>query len=200
MTRSLRHISMSPKKNSVHNKTGAFTLVETLLAMTIFAFIGLGIATSFFSGMKLWQRASGTDLWRNNMILNLEPVSRELRQSLNIPVIGFEGNPKSFSFPSISGGKPVRAYYYFDADSKMLKRSEYTMKDIIEDKIGLAVVSRDILSLDDFSVQYMLVDTQAKDVEWVDGWKKEDGIFTAIRFKYKSHNEEFQKTVFIPVS
>ena len=170
------HMSL-PRKNK------GFTLIEVLLALTIFAFIGIGIATSFFSGVKLWQRATTSGVWRNDIILGLEAVSKELRQSIDMPEIGFEGDVKSFSFPSISGSKIIKVVYSFDSAGKVLKRNE-----------------KDVLSLDEFSVQYMRFDLKAGDVEWTDSWKKEDGIFTAIRFKGKSHDEEFTRTVFIPVS
>ena len=177
-----------------------FTLIEVLLVMTIFSFIGIGIATSFFSGVKLWQRATTSGIWRNDIILGLETVSKELRQSIDIPEIGFEGQEKSFSFASISGNKIIKVVYSFDSAGKMLKRKEYAMKDIIEENIKESGIEKDILPLDDFSAQYMRFDLQTGSVEWMDSWKKEDGLFTAIRFKGKLHNEEFTRTIFIPIS
>lgn len=195
MMKSLPHISILKKKNK------AFTLIEILLAMTIFAFIGIGIATTFFSGIKLWQRAtSGADLWRNDMILSLEAVSKDLRQSLDIPAIGFEGNSKTFSFPVVSGDNIVMTSYSFDAGAKVLARSQAMYKDILEEKINVSTSVKDIVSLDEFSAQYLKADKDAKTLEWKDEWKKEDGIFAAVRFKYKAHNEEFQKTIFVPIA
>lgn len=196
MTRSLARISSLLKKN----KPSGFTLVEVLLVMTIFAFIGLGIATSFFSGMKLWARATGADFWHSNLVLNLESVSKNLRQSLDVPGIGFEGDSKSFSFPALSGNNIIRLSYSYSADTKTLTKGELMMKDIIAEKQKLDMVERDLFSLDEFTVQYLMIDKETKGLEWKDEWKKEDGIYAAIRFKGKSHNEEFQKTTFIPVS
>lgn len=196
MTRSLAHISRLLKKN----KPPGFTLVEVLLVMTIFAFIALGIATSFFSGMKLWARATGPDSWRNSLILNLESVSKNLRRGLDVPAIGFEGDSNSFSFPALSGNNIIKTSYSYSRDTKVLTRGESMMKDIIAKKLKIDMLERDVLSLDEFTVQYLKVDKETKGLEWEDEWKKEDGIFAAIRFKGKSHNEEFQKTIFIPVS
>ncbi|MDP3791112.1 MAG: type II secretion system protein [Candidatus Omnitrophota bacterium] len=183
----------------MHNKR-AFTLIETLLAMTIFAFIGLGIAMSFFSGIKLWDRATTSGLWINDMVLNFETVSKELRQSLDVPAIGFEGDIKSFSFPGLSGNKIVKVSYSFDAAAKAIKRSETMIKDIIEEKMKVESVEKNAFPLDEFSAQYLKMDKDSKSLEWKDEWKKEDGIFIAVRFKGKSHNEEFQKTIFIPIA
>ncbi len=196
MTRSLAHISTLLKKN----RASGFTLVEVLLVMTIFAFIGLGIATSFFSGMKLWARATGADFWHSDLVLSLESVSKNLRQSLDVPGIGFEGDSNNFSFPALSGNNIIKASYSYSRDTKTLTRGESMMKDIIAKKLKIDMLQRDVLSLDEFTVQYLKVDKETKGLEWKDEWKKEDGIFAAIRFKGKSHNEEFQKTIFMPVS
>ena len=100
----------------------------------------------------------------------------------------------------ISGNKIIKVVYSCDSAGKMLKRKEYAMKDIIEENIKESGIEKDILPLDDFSAQYMRFDLQTGSVEWMDSWKKEDGLFTAIRFKGKLHNEEFTRTIFIPIS
>lgn len=178
----------------------AFTLVETLLAMTIFAFIGAGIAMSFFSGMKLWSRASSTDNWYNNVILNFEIISKELRQSFEIPQIGFQGDSKSFSFPGLSGNTIVMITYSYDAASRYLTRSEVKLADIIEESAKIDKKEKSVFAAQELSIQYMKVDKSASSLEWVDSWKKEDGIFCAVRLKGISNGQEFQKTIFIPVA
>lgn len=196
MTKFSSHI-LKIKKNS-RDFLKAFTLIEMLLAMTIFSFIALGIATSFFSGVKLWSRAKTSDFWRNDVILSFEALSSKLRQSLNIPLIGFEGSPQEISFPALSGNTIVRISYYFDVGKKSLIRKEARLKDILEEKEEIS--KRSTLSLDEFSVQYLYINPETKKYEWKTSWKKEEGIFIAVKFNGKAHNELFQKTVFIPVS
>jgi prepilin-type N-terminal cleavage/methylation domain-containing protein len=187
------------RKNSALSKK-AFTLVEVILAITIFSFIAVGISTSFFSGIKLWGRAISTDSWRNDILLGLESVSAELRQSVSIPAIGYSGDAKSVSFPAVSGNNVVRASYFFDPQKKALMRREIKSKDITEENIGSHSGARSVLSLDDFSVRYLYKDIFNDASEWRTEWKKEDGVFAAVRFTSKAHNEEFNKTVFIPVA
>lgn len=186
------------KNRALSNR--AFTLVEVILAITIFSFIAVGISTSFFSGIKLWGRAISTDSWRNDILLGFESVSAALRQSVNIPTIGYSGDAKSISFPIVSGNNIVRASYYFDAQKKALIRRETKLKDILEEKIDSSPEGISVLSLDEFSIQYLYRDPLSNISEWRAEWKKEDGIFAAVKFTSKTHNEEFNKTVFIPIA
>ncbi|MDO8536216.1 MAG: type II secretion system protein [Candidatus Omnitrophota bacterium] len=192
-------MSRSGRKNSFLSKR-AFTLVEVILAITIFSFIAVGISTSFFSGMKLWGRAISTDSWRNDILLGFESVSAELRQGVDIPAIGYKGDAKSFSFPAPSGNSIVKASYLFDAQKKALVRSETKLKDILREDIIGSTGGKSMLYLDDFSVQYLYRDPLTEISEWKTEWKKEDGVFIAVKFTGKSHNEEFNKTVFIPIA
>jgi hypothetical protein len=175
-------------------------LIETILAVTIFSFIAVGISTSFFSGMKLWGRAINTDYWRNNILLDFESISSELRQSVNVPDIGFSGDVKSVSFPTISGNNIVKITYSFDPLKKTIVRSEAGLKDVLAERISGYSPGKSILSMDEFSVKYLQRDVVKGTSEWKSEWDKEDGIFTAIKFTLKTHDEEFNKTVFIPIA
>ena len=174
--------------------------MEVILAITIFSFIAVGISTSFFSGIKLWGRAISTDSWRNDILLGFESVSAALRQSVSIPAIGYSGDAKSVSFPAVSGNNVVEASYSFDAQKKALIRRETKLKDILEKNIDGHSDGRSVLSLDEFSVRYLYRDPLKNISEWRAEWKKADGIFAAVRFTSKTHNEEFNKTVFIPIA
>lgn len=187
------------RASKIHSKK-AFTLIETILAVTIFSFIAVGISTSFFSGMKLWGRAINTDYWRNNILLDFESISSELRQSVNVPDIGFSGDVKSVSFPTISGNNIVKITYSFDPLKKTIVRSEAGLKDVLAERISGYSPGKSILSMDEFSVKYLQRDVVKGTSEWKSEWDKEDGIFTAIKFTLKTHDEEFNKTVFIPIA
>lgn len=199
MTKRSPHMSGARRSN--HGcPTKGFTLLETLLAITIFSFIAVGIATSFFSGMKLWGRAANTDFGKNFIMLSFESISGALRQSIDMPAIGFEGGASSLSFPAISKDSVVKVSYLFDGAKKMLSRKETSLKDIIGEDTVNSPISKDIVSLDEFHIQYLYRDPLNKNLEWRGSWKKEDGIFIAVRFTGKAHNEEFRKTVFIPIA
>lgn len=194
--RPLSHISKRIK-NKAPLRSG-FTLIETLLAITIFSFIAAGLAVSFYSGMGLWSRAAASDSRRNDVILGFESVSGEIRQGIEMPPIGYEGGPKGFSFPAVSGNTIVKIQYSFDDARKMLVRRESRLQDIINKKSD--VIEKDFLALAEFSAQYLKIGSETGTYEWKDGWSKDEGIFNAVRFKGRVKDDEFQKTVFVPVS
>jgi len=191
-------------------KHKGFTLVEIMVVATIFSFVALGIATSFISGMKLWGRARNTDFIQYYNLLSLEKVARELRQSINYPLIGFEVKVDEVSFPCLIDNSVVKVIYKFDETRKILLRNQVALKDILEDNEPEEEEKIVLSSLDDLSFSYLAKqysDEQKKDIyTWKeaenkdDEWLKEEGIFPALKVRVKIKDGEFQKTVFIPIS
>ena len=110
------------------SKSG-FTLVETLVVVTIFGIIAVGIASTFASGVKLWNRAKNINFSRAELLLNMEKISRELRQSIYVEKIGFEGTAEEVSFPAVINNATVKVIYKFKADEKTLLRREIKSED-----------------------------------------------------------------------
>lgn len=194
-----------------------FTLIETMVVATIFSFIALGIATSFISGMKIWARAQNIDFSKYNNILTLEIISRELRQGIKYPSIGFEVKVDEFSFPSLIGDSIVKITYKFDPEKKILLRRQVGLESIIKDlekEIDKELEKKQekivLSSLEEFFLSYFYsyLDKEKGCVVYIwkevkgteDEWAEAQGIFTAIRLKGKIKGEEFSKTIFIPIS
>jgi len=188
-----------------------FTLIETLVVATIFSFIGLAIAASFLSGIKIWDRARNTDFLNYNNLLTLEMITKELRQSLNYPLIGFEVKAGELSFPTLIGDSVVKITYAFDSEKKTLLRKQLGLKDIIANKEQENTKERIMLtSLEELSLSYFYhyfdKDLNREVYAWkevkteLDAWIKEKGVPLAIKLQGKVKNELFSKTVFIPIS
>ena len=188
-----------------------FTLIETMVVATIFSFIALGIAASFISGMKIWARAQNIDFSKYNNILTLEIISKELRQGIKDPAIGFEIKVDEFSFPSLIGNSIVKITYKFDSEKKILLRRQVDLESIIKDLEADKEQEKVVLSsLEEFFLSYfypyfdkekgclVYIWKEVKDTK--DEWAEAQGIFTAIRLKGKTKGEEFSKTIFIPIS
>ena len=188
-----------------------FTLIEILVVATIFSFIGLAIASTFMSGMRIWDRARNNDIYQYNKLLAFEGLAKELRQSLDYPAIGFEVKVKEFTFPTFLGDSIIKVTYAFDADKKNLLRRQIDLKDTganidkenTQEKIVLS--SLDELTLSYF-YHYFDKDQNREIYAWKevksdqDAWPKEKGIFMAIKLQGKIRNEAFTKTVIIPIS
>jgi len=188
-----------------------FTLVETLVVATIFSFIGLAIATSFISGMKIWDRAQNTDFLKYNNLLTLEMITRELRQTIDYPLIGFEVKAGELSFPTLINDSVVKVTYAFDSEKKALLRKQLDLKDIVSHKEQENTKEKIVAnSLEEFSLSYFYhyfdIDLNREVYAWkevkteLDDWIKEKGVPLAVKLQGKVKNELFSKTVFIPIS
>jgi len=177
-----------------------FTLVETVVVATIFAILSAGIAGSFFSGMKLWKRAKDIDFSEYDAILTFEKISRELRQSVEHPSIVFEGEASQISFPTLIGNTIFKITYSFDRQQDALIRGQITQEDIILEEEEEGYTERKVLALDSLVLSYLFFDPQIKKYDWKDEWGKEEGVFSAIKFNTQINGEEFNKTIFIPIS
>jgi len=173
-----------------------------VVALTIFSIIALGIGTSFVSGLKIWDRAKNADLTRVDFLLTFEKVSRDFRQAVNVPLVGFEGTVNEFSFPSISDDSIVRVTYRFDGAAKMLIRRQAGLKDVSEKCEEGSVEEKDMLELEYLIFSYFYYDSDKKIYKWSeeDGWVKDQGIPIAVRLRGKFKDAEFTKTTFIPIS
>ena len=185
----------------VLSRTGSkgFTLIETLVVAVIFSFILAGIGLSFMSGMKIWQRCRNVSFPQADLLLTMEQLSAELRQSADISQIGFEGDFYKFSFPALRGSSVVRISYEFDREGKVLLKKYVSLQDIMAKREKEGAIERRLMALDDFSVAYLLYDAESKTYSWEDNWQKVSGVFAAIRLKAKLKDDEFSKTVFLPI-
>ncbi|MFA5116005.1 MAG: type II secretion system protein [Candidatus Omnitrophota bacterium] len=190
---------MSEYHAILRTRNRGFTLVETLVVAVVFSFVLAGIGFSFMSGMRIWSRSRNISFPKNNLLLVLEEICSELRQSADITQVGFEGDFYKFSFPVLKGDSAVRMTYEFNRDEKVLLKKSVSLADILDKKEEEGLAEKKMASLDDFSVSYLLYDAQEKTYSWENSWDEDSGVFAAIRLKAKLNDEEFTKTVFLPV-
>lgn len=175
-----------------------FTLIEMIVVTTIFSLVGLGIISCFISGMKIWDRARHINRVRGNVLLTMEMMARELRQSVNTERVTFEGKERSVSFPTRTGHTISRVTYLFKSLHKGIFRQQLSLRDVVEEH-EKAYQERKTLSADNFFLEYLYFDKDDEVYLWTDEWDEEDGIFSAVRLTIEADGEEFSKTVFIPV-
>ncbi len=183
-------------KNDRRSERG-LTLVEILITVTIFAIVSVGISALFLSGMTLWTRIGGVDFARSERILDLELIARDLRQSLNLPAIGFEGTANTFSFPAVDGGEVVRVTYAVDAGAGQVKRRVGLFSEILAGHTDSFVREETALTAQKIVFKYYYADDSGS--SWLEVWPKDKGTFRAIRVEGESQGEPFVKTIIIPV-
>lgn len=176
-----------------------FTLIEIIIVMTLSSIVGLGIISSFVSGMKMWDRARKVSLTDGGVWLTMERIAKELRQSVDIPLVNFEGEKDSLSFPLYTGNTVSKIVYLFDDHNKSILRRQTELKDITAEGGEQNYVERRTLAADGLSLKYLYFDPEKEAYSWVETWEKDAGIFHAVKLTIKAAGEEFTKTVFIPI-
>ena len=175
----------------------AFTLIETMVVATIFSFVAAGIALSFISGIKLWDRAENTDFAKYQFLVDFESVARDLRQGIDEPVIGFEGNAAEITFPELSGNSIFKVTYSFDSERSVLVKKQVEIKHLLAGKEAEEYVEKKFPGWGGFSLSYFYYDEESEDFIWVNEWLKEKGIFTAVKIEAVFKSEKYTKIIFV---
>ena len=182
-----------------------FTLVEMLVVATIFAVIALALASSFVSGMRLWGRAQHRDATQTNALFGLEVMARELRQSVELPKIGFEGHAHELSFPAVLGDATVKITYVYDAYEKRLRRRQVNVKEILEETLEPEAQEKILFThIDDVVIEFASFKNDKKAAEetrdeWKDSWEQADGLPWAIRVTVTITHDTLTKTILLPI-
>jgi hypothetical protein len=168
------------------------------MAATIFSVIAVGIAGTFFSGIKLWQRISGVNVSARFMRVDLQKLGKDLQGGIDLPLIGYAGSATAFSFPSLENGRVVKVVYAFDAGQKKLMRRSSVFHPA-EDEGNREKMSTEGKVLEADELRFMYLDPSVQDaVEWLDAWPKENGMFRAMRVEGAWKGEPFSKIIIIP--
>lgn len=175
----------------------AFTLVEVLISAVIFSIIAAALMGSFTAGAKIWSRAQNQDIAASDLALNLEIVARDLRQSVYLEQIGFEGDGSQVSFLSFIAQTPYKVTYKFDSSRKLLMRRQEDLESAFSEDVQEKYSEKAIAELDDFQLSYFYFDTEEQQYLWKDEWEKTEKVFPAIRIKARLKNEELSKTIFM---
>lgn len=198
---------MSEKTNSslviYRTKTSprAFTLIETIMVLTMFSIVAAGLAGALISGLRLWQRAKSTDFSYYEDIFAFERMAKEMRQSFDLKQIPFSGDLQKVTFPSISGTTIKQMTYWFDPLDGSFYRGEADLKDILSGQEELKYPEKKLGVFKEFKFSYFYYDKDKKDFFWTEKWESANGIFKALKIEAKdSNNREHVKTIFIPVS
>jgi len=203
----------------------AFTFVELIIAVTIFAIIATSIYATFNAGLRLWLRTS--PMIEENQALRMfySTISSDLKnavyyydnnQTLNKPgfaqeyegEINFKGEPGKISFisivsiaESVSGlrEEPARITYLYDSGAKTVKRLVATKSEGLDETKARSSEMIQNIEEKDFGFEYcykkMLSNTDYE-YEWKDAWEDKNVLNIPRGIRIKIGN--FTKTVFIP--
>jgi prepilin-type N-terminal cleavage/methylation domain-containing protein len=183
------------------NRRKAFTFIEMLVVVSLFAILSLAIFSTFACGMGLWRRIQDNAFAKRRPFLVLEKLATELRQTLEFSKIGIDGKSDGISFPILSSeGEIIKVTYSLGEDS--LSRTEENYKGILwgseEDTEGR---TRILLSgVEELKFSFARKEEGKVEYSWSDLWSKKDGIPLIVKIELKNKDESFTKTVRMPVS
>ena len=185
----------------------AFTFVELMIAITIFAIVALVIYSSFNASIKVWRRGEESTAINQNLRIALDDFAKELTNALSYtkdddPEIYFEGKVDSIRFPVYlsleKGGQFGIVTYRKEISSE---KEEISLKR--EEKIfGQTPPEPEILidKIDEVKFLYVF-DTGDPDnpYEWRESWETKSKIPRGVKLTLRLQNGiSFTKIVFIP--
>lgn len=187
----------------------AFSLVELLIALSIFAVVSIAIYSTFNSGLKVLRKVKDVDLAQQSFIFKVERLSREIRETIPLRKLSLSGSKEKLAFGLAVGNRPCRLTYYFDNSNKNLMRGVDNLADIIsndtetkETKINPELKSKGAVFLKgikEVRFGYLYLDLKTKAYAWAEEWE-EDFLPLAIRFNLSTDKQDYETIIFLPTA
>ena len=170
----------NPLKGVRSNSTG-FTIIELLLAISLFLLVSMSLFFSMRSGLQLYKRSDEGLATTHEIMFLLNTLTHELRNSFRYSSVPFKGDERTLTFPS------VLLTYDKDEVFTDIYKIEYNFKSrtLTKEKHSLSrnkdkKVTQKILHplLKDMSFCFGFFDENEKIVVWKDEWPLEfEGMF-----------------------
>ncbi len=216
-------MDISGKEEMTRQK--AFTFIELIIAVTIFAIIAVSIYSTFSAGIRVWLKTSPMIEENQRSRVFFNAVSADLKravayydnsETLTKPgfaqkyegEINFEGAPDKISFMAIVSAsdpglgtyeEPARITYIYDKTQKVVKRLIATKAEGLDEANAEAFEMLGGIEKKDFGFEYcyknMISNTDYEYV-WKDAWEEKN--VRNIPRGVRVRAGELKKTIFIP--
>ena len=205
----------------VHRHTNkGFTLLELLIAVSILAIVSLAVAFTFAAGLKVYSAAQRFDPDTAGLLLSLEEMERDIKNTYDLSGIDFNGRPDTASFAGLvkktakKGPEfelPGLVSYYFDDDKHYLMKTEKTYAEAVsKEYTGRGLVKR-LAPAEEITFSYYSYDPKIKAFNWASSWDKPEetegySMPLAVKVKVVYKNAEtdglttLDRTFFIPTA
>ena len=78
-----------------------FSLIELVIVSSLLVLVSLAVFSVFSGGLKIYRRAQSYQGEKADILIFLEKMERELRNTFNYSAVNFIGDPEKISFPGI---------------------------------------------------------------------------------------------------
>ena len=191
-----------------------FSLVELIIVSSLLAVVSLAVFSVFSAGLKIYQRAQSYEGRKANILIFLEKMERDLRNTFDCSAINFVGDPEKISFPGMvkkvdaAGVESLsvsRITYYFDASKEALLKEETAFSNTNAEKSygpGITAAGEGF-SASGVNFSYCYFEADAKSYSWkdsADGGMAPAAVKIEALFKDGDKDVRLVRTVLIPVS
>jgi hypothetical protein len=198
---------MQKKSSSLSDRERSFTLIELLITVSITAMIGLVVFSAFAAGFKIFAKVKDYNNLQTDVLLTLQKLENDLRNTFDFTGIGFSGDRKKIAFAGwVNRNSSLgRIAYQFNIGSAgtFIKTEQLYSTALLENQAGGAV-SKVLAAVKDVDFSYYYLDPDTHKYDFKYSWSAAEGIprVVKIRIIYQNENQDLQleKSVFIPVS
>ncbi|MFH1282901.1 MAG: type II secretion system protein [bacterium] len=186
------------------NTQKAFTLIELLIALSIFSIAAVTIISVFQKGLLAWKKGSSIISLNQKTRAFSELFSRELRNIRTFSPIKFSGETSSISFPNLSTDKTKGCFnkttYYFDSMNKTIVRNTKSLSDIYLNNTGSDEPM--LTDVEEFKLEYAYSSAD-QGLSWKELWDAEDSVPKGLKIHLKlldneNKEEVFSRFIYIP--
>ncbi len=179
----------------------AFTLIELLIAVSIFSVVSIAIYSTFASGTAVLRKVKNVDFAQQKTLLKIQRLSQELREQPNYRKKLFSGTSSKIVFCGQLNNFPCRLTYYFDKASTSFLRAAEKWDQIITDEgnIDKELKVKPVVFLSkvkDVKFEYLYLDLTKNEYKWAEDWEF-DYLPLAVKFTLTDDNKEYVSTVFL---
>lgn len=186
-------------------ESSAFTLMELLLAITLFSIIAVAIYSSLAAGIKIQKRGSYLGGEYHDLRLAFYRIAQDLRTAIPINNIYLAEESEKLCFfsimPTLSGGREIYKITYTwkqEKDYLILSRLKETYIDSLQEVHAKSDKLLDKITQLTFDYGYIKKAMSGKeDFYWKQNWK-EEAMPKLVRIKLKTKTEKFDKVIYCP--
>ncbi|MEI9476840.1 MAG: type II secretion system protein [Deltaproteobacteria bacterium] len=167
------------------HKIKGFTLLEMMMVAVMLGIVGLTIVTTFAGGLKIFHRMESYTAAKADVLLAMETIERDLRNTFSYKGIDFIGDAKRMAFPAIlktssskgpAGGSLGSVSYFRDdgSNARALSRQEKTYAQAVKKESSEHGDTTALVPIEDIDLQYFSYDPEAETYSWGSVWDKSE--------------------------
>lgn len=202
----------------------AFTLVELLISVSIFAIIGVVLYSSYRGGVLTWRRINSETTFQQKMRYALDRMSEDIRNTVFMSNLPFEGLADKMEFvclgrSMVSEGLGIaRVSYYLSFDEEDMAGGAIIRKEeTIKNALSSGVAGEDLTTkgvgktepekkqsllggVSGLKFSYLAVYEESgedgeKENEWLDFWEEKGALPMGIKIEFTMTDPEDNRTI-----